>query len=223
MGSASTTTQSTILASERATRLRQRPACIWLTGLSGAGKSTIAFALESMLWSGGVHAYVLDADIMRQGLNSDLGFTREDRFENVRRLAHLASTMVDAGLVTIVASISPYALSRTLARGLFAQDDFIEVHVSTDIQACIKRDPKQLYARALRGELHHLSGLDDPYEAPAAPELVIDTSASSAEDCARRILALYEASCPLKAAYGGVNGLAITDGAAGARWPATPA
>lgn len=201
MGSSSATAQSTVLASERAARLRQRPACIWLTGLSGAGKSTIGFALENMLWSGGVHGYVLDADIMRLSLNSDLGFTREDRFENVRRLACVASTMVDAGLVTIVTSISPYALSRTLARALFAQDDFIEVFVSTDIQACIKRDPKQLYARARRGEVQHVSGLDDPYEAPTAPELVIDTAASSAEDGARLILAYYEASCTAGAVY----------------------
>lgn len=200
MGSSSAT-MSTVRASERAARLRQRPACIWLTGLSGAGKSTIGFALERMLWSGGVHAYVLDADIMRQGLNSDLGFSREDRFENVRRLACVASTMVDAGLVPIVTSISPYALSRTLARALFALDDFIEVFVSTDIQACIKRDPKQLYARALRGELHHVSGLDDPYEAPTAPELVIDTATSSAEDGARLIQAYYEASCPAGTIY----------------------
>lgn len=204
MGSSSAAVQSSVLASERAGRLRQRPACIWLTGLSGAGKSTIGYALERMLWSAGVHAYVLDADIMRQGLNSDLGFSRADRFENVRRLACVASTMVDAGLVPIVTSISPYALSRTRARALFAQDDFIEVFVSTDIQACIKRDPKQLYARALRGEVHHVSGLDDPYEAPAAPELVIDTSASSAEDGARLIHAYYEASCAPGAIYRGI-------------------
>jgi adenylyl-sulfate kinase len=205
MGSSLATAQSFVLAGERAGRLREKPACIWLTGLSGAGKSTIAFALERMLWSGGVHGYVLDADIMRQGLNRDLGFSREDRFENVRRLACVARIMVDAGLVPIVASISPYALSRTLARALFAQDDFIEVYVSTDIQTCIKRDPKELYARALRGEIHHLSGLDDPYEAPSAPELLVDTATSSAEDGARLILAFYAASCRPGAACGSIG------------------
>lgn len=195
--------QSTVLASERAARLRQRPACIWLTGLSGAGKSTIGFALERMLWSGGVHAYVLDADIMRQGLNADLGFSREDRFENVRRLACVASTLVDAGLVPIVTSISPYALSRGLARAAFAHDDFIEVFVATDIEDCIKRDPKQLYARALRGEIQHVSGLDDPYEVPTAPDLVIDTATTSAQDGARLIHAFYERACPSETAYRG--------------------
>lgn len=184
-----------VLASERTAQLGQRPACIWLTGLSGAGKSTIGFALERMLWSDGVLAYMLDADIMRQGLNSDLGFSREDRFENVRRLACVARTMVDAGLVPIVASISPYLLSRTRARALFAKDDFIEVFVATDLRACIERDPKGLYARAQRGELHHLSGLDDPYEAPSAPELVIDTLTLSVESGARMIQRFYAASC----------------------------
>jgi adenylyl-sulfate kinase len=201
MGSSIATMQSTVLASERAARLRQRPACIWLTGLSGAGKSTIGFALERMLWSGGVHAYVLDADIMRQGLNADLGFSREDRFENVRRLACVASTMVDAGLVPIVTSISPYELSRTLARALFAHDDFIEVFVATDIADCIRRDPKQLYARALRGEIQHVSGLDDPYEVPSAPDLVIDTATTSAQDGARLIHAFYERAYPSENVY----------------------
>jgi adenylyl-sulfate kinase len=205
MGSSSATMQSTVLASERAARLRQRPACIWLTGLSGAGKSTIGFALERLLWSGGVHAYVLDADIMRQGLNADLGFSREDRFENVRRLACVASTMVDAGLVPIVTSISPYALSRTLARAVFAHDDFIEVFVATDLQACIKRDPKQLYARALRGEIQHVSGLDDPYEEPGAPDLVIDTATTSAEDGARAIHAFYQRAFPSGTVYRGAG------------------
>lgn len=195
MVSSSSTVHSAVPASERAARLRQRPACIWLTGLPGAGKSTIGFALEKMLWDGGVFAYMLDADIMRQGLNSDLGFSREDRFENVRRLACVARTMVDAGLVPIVTSIAPYAQSRLLARALFAPDDFIEVYVSTELQECIRRDPKGLYARALRGEVRHLSGLDDPYEAPVAPELVIDTARSSAHDGARMIHAFYAASC----------------------------
>jgi adenylylsulfate kinase len=201
MVTSSATMYSPVLTSERTALLGHRPACIWLTGLSGAGKSTIGFALERMLWSDGVLAYMLDADIMRQGLNSDLGFSREDRFENVRRLACVARTMVDAGLVPIVASISPYLLSRTRARELFAKDDFIEVFVSTDIRACIQRDPKGLYARALRGEVHHLSGLDDPYEAPTAPELVIDTLTSSVEDSARMIQSFYAASCPLGAPW----------------------
>ena len=205
MGSSIATMQSSVLASERAARLRQRPACIWLTGLSGAGKSTIGFALERMLWSGGVHAYVLDADIMRQGLNADLGFSREDRFENVRRLACVASTMVDAGLVPIVTAISPYELSRTLARALFAHDDFIEVFVATDIEDCIRRDPKQLYARALRGEIQHVSGLDDPYETPSAPDLIIDTATTSAQDGARLIHAFYERAYPSETVYRGAG------------------
>jgi bifunctional enzyme CysN/CysC len=150
---------------------------VWLTGLSGSGKSTIANALEKKLFAMGMHAYVLDGDNMRLGLNKDLGFTREDRAENVRRVSEVAHNLYDAGLVTIVALVSPYAEDRAQARALFPEGDFVEVWVKTPAEVCAERDPKGLYKKAAAGNLPNLTGVGQDYEPPTAAELVLDGQA----------------------------------------------
>jgi bifunctional enzyme CysN/CysC len=158
----------------RAAQKNQEAKVIWLTGLSGSGKSTIANALEKKLFSLGTHAYVLDGDNMRLGLNKDLGFTREDRAENVRRVSEVAHNLFDAGLITIVALVSPYAEDRAQARALFPEGDFAEVWVKTPAEVCAERDPKGLYEKAAAGELPNLTGVGQEYEAPRSAELVLD-------------------------------------------------
>jgi bifunctional enzyme CysN/CysC len=158
----------------RAAQKNQKAKVIWLTGLSGSGKSTIANALEKKLFSLGMHAYVLDGDNMRLGLNKDLGFTREDRAENVRRVSEVAHNLYDAGLITIVALVSPYAEDRDQAKALFPEGDFAEVWVKTPSELCAERDPKGLYKKAAAGELPNLTGVGQEYEAPESAELVID-------------------------------------------------
>jgi bifunctional enzyme CysN/CysC len=158
----------------RATQKNQRAKVIWLTGLSGSGKSTIANALEKELFSLGMHAYVLDGDNMRLGLNKDLGFTREDRAENVRRVSQVALCLYDAGLITIVALVSPFAEDRAQARALFPDGDFAEVWVKTPAEVCAERDPKGLYKKAAAGELPNLTGIGQDYEAPYRADLVLD-------------------------------------------------
>ena len=158
----------------RATQKNQRAQVIWLTGLSGSGKSTVANALEKRLFSMGMHSYVLDGDNMRLGLNKDLGFTREDRAENVRRVSEVAHNLYDAGLITIVALVSPYAEDRAQAKTRFPQGDFSEVWVKTSAELCAERDPKGLYKKAAAGELPNLSGVGQDYEAPESAELVLD-------------------------------------------------
>ena len=158
----------------RAAQKNQKAKVIWLTGLSGSGKSTIANALEKKLFSLGMHAYVLDGDNMRLGLNKDLGFTREDRAENVRRVSEVAHNLYDAGLITIVALVSPYVDDRTQAKALFPKGDFAEVWVKTSAELCAKRDPKGLYKKAAAGELPNLTGVGQDYEVPERPDLVLD-------------------------------------------------
>jgi bifunctional enzyme CysN/CysC len=158
----------------RAAQKNQQAKVIWLTGLSGSGKSTIANALEKRLFALGVHSYVLDGDNMRLGLNKDLGFTREDRAENVRRVSEVAHNLYDAGLVTIVALVSPYAEDRAQAKALFPQGDFAEVWVKTPAELCAERDPKGLYKKAAAGELPNFTGVGQEYEMPESADLVID-------------------------------------------------
>jgi bifunctional enzyme CysN/CysC len=158
----------------RAAQKNQKAKVIWLTGLSGSGKSTIANALEKKLFALGMHAYVLDGDNMRLGLNKDLGFTREDRAENVRRVSEVAHNLYDAGLITIVALVSPYAEDRAQARALFPEGDFAEVWVKTPAEVCAERDPKGLYKKAAAGELPNLTGVGQEYEVPVDAELVLD-------------------------------------------------
>lgn len=177
---------------DRAARARikgHRGRCIWLTGLSGAGKSTIADAVEAQLNLRGVHTYLLDGDNVRHGLNRDLGFTAADRVENIRRVAEVARLMVDAGLVVLVSFISPFRAERKTARDLFDRGDFIEVFVDTPLQVAEGRDVKGLYAKARRGELPNFTGIDSPYEAPDNADLVLDTTRASAQTLAERVVA----------------------------------
>jgi bifunctional enzyme CysN/CysC len=162
----------------RANQKNQKAKVIWLTGLSGSGKSTIANALEKKLFALGLHSYVLDGDNVRLGLNKDLGFTREDRAENVRRVAEVAHTLYDTGLVTIVALVSPFASDRDQAKSLFPDGDFAEVWVKTPAEVCAERDPKGLYKKAASGELPNLTGVGQDYEAPTSAALVIDGTQS---------------------------------------------
>ena len=169
----------------RGARFRQKPCVIWLTGLSGAGKSTIANALEEMLVGGGHHCYVLDGDNLRHGLNRDLGFTEADRIANIKRVAEVAKLFVDAGLIAIVSLISPFRNERRMARELVDTDEFIEVFVNTPLHICEARDPKGLYKKARSGELINFTGVDSPYEPPENPELLLLT-----EDTDQDVLAL---------------------------------
>jgi len=160
----------------------QRGCVVWLTGLSGAGKSTIANIVEQKLHATGRHTYLLDGDNVRHGLNRDLGFTDADRVENIRRVAEVAKLMVDAGIIVIASFISPFKAERQMARELVAENEFIEVFVDSTLAVAEQRDTKGLYAKARRGELAHFTGIDSPYEAPEAPELRIDTSRSHTAD-----------------------------------------
>jgi bifunctional enzyme CysN/CysC len=173
----------------RAVRNGQQPAIVWFTGLSGAGKSTIANLVEKRLHAMGRHTYLLDGDNVRHGLNRDLGFTEADRVENIRRVAEVARLMVDAGLIVITAFISPFRAERAMARGLVAEGEFIEVHVDTPLAVAEQRDPKGLYKKARRGDLKNFTGIDSPYEPPEAPELRVNTAASTAEDAAEQVIA----------------------------------
>jgi len=177
-----------IQKADRAALKKQSPVCIWMTGLSGAGKSTIANELEIQLHEAGLHTYHLDGDNVRHGLNKDLGFTDEARVENVRRVAEVARLMVDAGLIVIVSMISPFAAQRDFARSLFPSGEFCEVFVDSKIEDCISRDPKGLYAKALRGDLKNFTGLDSPYEAPASPEVHITTTITTPVEAAGLIV-----------------------------------
>jgi bifunctional enzyme CysN/CysC len=167
----------------RAALMRQAPRCIWFTGLPASGKSTLASLLEKRLHAQGRNTYLLDGDNVRHGLYRDLGVTEADRVENSRRVAEVARLMVDAGLVVIVAFISPFRSERRLARQLFDASEFVEVFVDTPIEECERRDPKGLYARARRGEVKNFTGIDSPYEVPQAPEVHLLAARNSPEDC----------------------------------------
>ena len=169
-------------------------AVVWLTGLSGAGKSTVAGALEELLRARGVHSFVLDGDVVRQGLCKDLGFSAQDRVENIRRVAEVARMMVDAGLVVITALISPFRAERQLARARFAEGEFFEVFIDTPLAVAEERDPKGLYARARRGEIKNFTGIDSPYEQPERPDIAIDTTRLPAEQAARQIVERLQAA-----------------------------
>src|SRR5262245_29182401 len=166
---------------ERAALLKQKGATLWFTGLSGSGKSTIAFTLEHALVQRGRLAYVLDGDNIRHGLNKNLGFSAADREENIRRIGEVAKLFADCGVLTMTSFISPYRKDRDTVRALHAAAGvpFIEVHVNTPIATCEQRDPKGLYKKARAGELKNLTGNDDPYEAPLRPELTLDATHTS--------------------------------------------
>ena len=172
----------------RAEMKHQRARCLWFTGLSGSGKSTIANLLEKRLHAEGKHTYILDGDNVRHGLNRDLGFTEADRVENIRRVAEVARLLVDAGLIVVVAFISPYRAERQFARNLFAPSEFIEVFVDTPLEECERRDAKGLYAKARRGELKNFTGIDSVYEPPQSAEIHLRTTGLAPEACADQII-----------------------------------
>ncbi len=168
-----------------------KPAVLWFTGLSGSGKSTLAQAVQGALFERGCQVFVLDGDNIRHGLNKDLGFSPEDREENIRRIGEVAKLFADAGMIAMTAFISPYRSDRDKARAV-AGDKFIEVYVECALSVCEERDPKGLYKKARAGEIPEFTGISAPYEAPEAPELVIDTSQASLEDCAALVLGYLE-------------------------------
>jgi bifunctional enzyme CysN/CysC len=166
-----------------------QPAVVWFTGLSGAGKSTIANLVEKRLHAEGIHTYLLDGDNVRHGLNKDLGFSEADRHENIRRIAEVSRLMVDAGLVVLTSFISPFRAERAMARALLEEGEFVEVHVDTPLSVAEGRDTKGLYAKARRGELPDFTGIDSPYEAPDNPEVHLDTTATTPEEAADQVVA----------------------------------
>jgi len=170
----------------------QKPVLLWFTGLSGAGKSTIANSLEQKLHSLGKRTFVLDGDNVRHGLNRDLGFTEADRVENIRRVAEVAKLFVEAGLITIVSFISPFYAEREMARDLVGPDEFIEIFVDTPLEICEQRDPKGLYRKARRGELRNITGVDSPYERPETPELILEAFKERPVDLADQVIAFLQ-------------------------------
>jgi bifunctional enzyme CysN/CysC len=166
----------------------QAPACVWFTGLSGSGKSTIANVMEKRLHAMGYHTYMLDGDNVRHGLNRDLGFTDEDRVENIRRVAEVARLMVDAGLIVLVSFISPFRSERRMARSLFKPGEFREVFVDTPLEVCAQRDPKGLYAKARAGEIKNFTGIDSPYERPDDAELHLQTMGVPVDALAQQVI-----------------------------------
>jgi len=172
----------------RSEQKNQKPALLWFTGLSGSGKSTIANLVEKRLLDLGRHTYTLDGDNVRHGLNRDLGFTKEDRIENIRRIGEVAKLMVDAGLITMASFISPYRAERQMARDLLEDGEFVEIFVNTPLELAEKRDVKGLYAKARAGEIKNFTGIDSEYQAPQNPDIEIKTADMSAEDAAELIV-----------------------------------
>lgn len=161
---------------------------IWFTGLSGSGKSTVANATEKLLHDMGLHTYILDGDNVRMGLNKDLGFSPEDRTENIRRITEVAKLFADAGSIVLTAFISPYREDRDNARTIIGDNDFIEIFISADLSVCESRDPKGLYKKARSGEIKGFTGIDAPYEEPINPELVVETDKYNIEECAQIVI-----------------------------------
>ena len=170
--------------------LKQHGLMLWFTGLSGSGKSTIAIALERELQAHGLLCRILDGDNIRSGINNNLGFSEEDRVENIRRIAEVGKLFVDTGIITLAAFISPNNKLREMAASIIGKDDFLEIYVSTPLEVCEQRDVKGLYAKARRGEIKEFTGISAPFEAPRHPALTLDTSALSLEECVGQLLAL---------------------------------
>ena len=167
---------------------QQKGTALWFTGLSGSGKSTIANEVEKELFHQNKHTYILDGDNIRHGLNNDLGFSYNDRSENIRRIAEVAKLFVDAGLIVLVSFISPFQKDRELAKKIIGQEDFIEIFVDASFQECAKRDPKGLYKKALNGEIKNFTGLDSPYEKPENPDIYINSSKITIRESTKKIL-----------------------------------
>ncbi len=173
---------------QRAELKKQKACLLWYTGLSGSGKSTIANAVDALLFQRECHSYLLDGDNVRHGLNGDLGFSDEDRVENIRRISEVAQLFVDAGLIVSTAFISPFAADREIAAKKLGAGEFIEVFIDTPIAICEQRDPKGLYKKARAGEIKDFTGIDSTYEAPENPAIHIDTSDKSIEQCAQQVV-----------------------------------
>jgi bifunctional enzyme CysN/CysC len=182
----------TVTKELRAAAKDQRPCIVWFTGLSGAGKSTIANHVEGWLALQGRHTYLLDGDNVRHGLNKDLGFTAADRVENIRRVGEVARLFVDAGVIVLCSFISPFHAEREAVRSLVGDGEFLEIHVTAPLNVCEHRDPKGLYAKSRAGLLPNFTGIDSPYEAPEAPDLVLDTTTAPAAELAQRVVALLQ-------------------------------
>ncbi|MDQ7049173.1 MAG: adenylyl-sulfate kinase [Enterobacterales bacterium] len=172
----------------RAKLKKQKPCVLWFTGLSGSGKSTIANLLEQQLQGQAKHSYLLDGDNIRHGLCGDLGFSDRDRVENIRRISELCKLFVDAGEIVLAAFISPFRTDRAFARSLLGNQEFIEVFVDAPLAVCEERDPKGLYKKARRGEIHKFTGIDSDYQAPSDPEIRIDTASNDPQACVAQIL-----------------------------------
>lgn len=167
---------------------KHKTAVLWFTGLSGSGKSTIAHELDYLLNKRGLHTYILDGDNIRHGLNKDLGFSSEDRKENIRRIGEVAKLFVDAGLLTIVAFISPFVEDREIVRNLVGKEEFIEIYTKCSIEICKKRDPKGFYKMAMNGEIKNFTGISHPYEEPHDPELILETDKLSLDKCVDKVV-----------------------------------
>ena len=181
-----------ITKADRSKLKKQKPCVLWFTGLSGAGKSTIANALDKRLHEMGLHTYLLDGDNVRHGLSKDLGFTDEDRIENLRRVAEVSKLMVDAGLIVISAFISPFMSERQMARDLFSDGEFFEIFIDTPLEVAEKRDVKGLYKKARAGELKNFTGVDSPYERPVSPELSLFSDQFPIDDLVQQVIQLLQ-------------------------------
>ncbi|WP_010233312.1 adenylyl-sulfate kinase [Clostridium arbusti] len=179
--------QTNVSRQDREKLLKQKGVLIWFTGLSGSGKSTVATMLEKKLHDLGKLTYLLDGDNVRHGLNSDLGFSKEDRVENIRRIAEISKLFVDSGVITIATFISPFIKDREAVRQLL-KTDFIEVYVDCPLDVCEKRDPKGIYKKARKGEIKDFTGIDSPYEPPINPEITVQTHINSLEECVSKII-----------------------------------
>lgn len=179
---------ATVMRSQREKLNGHRSVLLWFTGLSGAGKSTLAHAVEERLHAAGCRTYVLDGDNVRLGLCADLGFSEEDRRENIRRIAETGKLMVEAGVIAMAAFISPFREDRLRARGLFPHGDFIEIYCATPLEVCEQRDVKGLYRRARAGEVKEFTGISSPYEAPVKPELTVKTGSKPLDECVEQVM-----------------------------------
>src|SRR5215218_985076 len=184
--------EGSVTREERERLLGQKGVTVWMTGLSASGKSTIAVILEQMLLHKKKHAYRLDGDNIRMGLNKNLAFSAEDRAENIRRIGEVAKLFTDAGVIAITSFISPYKKDRDAVRASMKPEEFVEVYVKVSLEAAEKRDPKGLYKKARSGELKGFTGIDDPYEEPEKPEILIDTEATTPEGAATQIMAYLD-------------------------------
>ncbi|RMA93319.1 adenylyl-sulfate kinase [Hydrogenothermus marinus] len=181
-----------ITKEDRQRQKGHKSAILWFTGLSGSGKSTLAHAVEEKLFERGINTYVLDGDNIRTGLNKDLGFSAEDREENIRRIGEVAKLFVDAGIITLTAFISPYRKDRNFVRNLVEEDEFIEIYVKCPLEVCEQRDVKGLYKKARQGIIKNFTGIDDPYEEPENPEIVVETDKMSLEESVKKIIDYLE-------------------------------